>query len=86
MNITKAHGLLGNSNEDADRRTAANLGWIIARGKLPPCVHCAKAKAKQKSICKASESHKAVEPGKRIYLDLSKVTMSRNNGSDFELK
>lgn len=78
--------MLGHGNEDVDRKIAKHLGWSIARGMLPPCVHCAKAKAKQKNVCKASKSPKAESPGERIYLDLSKVTVSRNDGSDYELK
>ncbi len=44
------------------------------------------AKAKQKNVTKASTTPKADEPGGRAFLDLSKVTVSKLDGSDFELK
>jgi hypothetical protein len=77
MNISKAHGLLGHVNEESTRKTAKELGWVLTRGKLKPCLHCAKAKAKQKNVCKASETPKAEKPGERVYLDLSNVTEYR---------
>ena len=85
MNIQKVHRLLGHGNEDSTRQTAKQLNWIITRGKLKPCEHCAKAKAKHKNVCKESMAKKAEEPGGRIYLDLSKVTVSRDDDSHFEL-
>ena len=72
MNVIKAHGLLGHINKDSTRQTAKHLGWIIARGKLKPFVQCAKLKAKQKNVCKSSQSPKAIEPGGRVYFDLTK--------------
>ena len=86
LNIDKAHRLLGHGDEESTRHTAKQLGWIITRGNMKPCMACARAKAKQKNICKASTSPKATEPGGRVFLDLSKVTVSRSDGSDFELK
>ena len=83
MNVQKAHGLLGHGDEESTRRTAKHLNWVITRGKLPPCVHCAKAKAKQKNVCKDSTSEKGREPGGRVYLDLSKVTVPKADGSEF---
>ena len=48
---------------------------------MAPCEHCAKAKAKQKIVVKSSESEsKATKPGKRVYLNLSKVTVAGENG------
>ncbi len=48
MNIQKAHEFLGYDNEESTRKTALELGWILYQGTLKPCLHCAKAKAKQK--------------------------------------
>ena len=86
MNITKAHGMLGHGGKDSARLMVKHMGWIIARGKMKPYIHCAKSKSKQKNVSKASQSPKATEPGRCVYLDLSKVTVSRNNGLEFELK
>ena len=85
MNVTKAHSLLGHVSEASTRQTAKGLGLEISRGSLKPCVHCARAKAKQKNVCKASEAPKSDIPGQRVYLDLSKVTLSRKDGSKDEL-
>ena len=52
---------------------------------MKPCLHCARSKAKKKNVCKDSKSPKATEPGERVYLDLSNVTVSREDGSDFEI-
>ena len=81
MNINKAHGLLGHGDENSTRLMAKELGWVITPGKLQPCEHCAKSKAKQKNVTKKSTSvTKADEPGGRVYLDLSKVTVAGDNG------
>ena len=48
MNITKAHGVFGHIRKDAVRRMANHMNINITRGKLAPCKHCAKSKAKQK--------------------------------------
>ena len=86
MNIQKAHNLLGHGNEETTRESARQLGWVITQGKLKPCEHCAKAKSKHKNVCKESTAHKATKPGERIFLDLSKVTVSRDDSSEFHLK
>ena len=70
MNIQKAHGLLGHGDEESTRKTAQKLGWILTRGTLKLCLYCAKAKAKQKNVCKESPALKAEVPGGRVYLDL----------------
>ena len=80
MNIWKAHGLLGHGDEESMQQTAKQLGWIITRGSLKPCLHCAKSKTKQKNVSKESNSKKVAKPGKRIYLDLSKVTIYKSDG------
>ena len=86
MNITKAHALLGHGDEESTRATAKHLGWTITRGKLKPCVQCAKSKAKQKRTVKASNSeNKATKPGGRVFLDLSVVTVPKSDGSEFVL-
>jgi len=86
MSIGRAHGLLGHGSEESTRQTAKELGWTITRGRMSPCEHCAVAKAKQKDVCKDSKSPKAEKPGGRVYLDLSKVTVSRADNSKFEIK
>ncbi len=86
MNIDKVHRLLGHGDEESTRQTAKHLNWVITRGALKPCLACAMAKAKQKNATKASTTLKADEPGGRVFLDLSKVTVSKLDGSDFELK
>ena len=56
------------------------LGWVIAPGKMAPCEHCARVKAKQKNVVKSSVSEtKATKPGEQIYLYLSKVTAAGDN-------
>ena len=52
---------------------------------MKPCKHCAKSKAKQKNVCKESKSQKAEVQCGRVYLDLSKVTVSRDDGTDVDL-
>ena len=85
MSIAKAHGLLGHVNKDSVRETARHLQQTIVRKKLKPCTHCAKSKAKQKNVCKESKSQKAEVQCGRVYLDLSKVTVSRDDGTDVDL-
>ncbi len=53
---------------------------------MKQCLACAIAKSKQKNICKTSTSTKADKHQGRVFLDLSKVAVSRLDGSDFELK
>ena len=86
MNIAKAHGLLGHGDEESTRQSAKELGWVITRGKLDPCLHCARSKAKQKNVCKASDKEKAKEPGERMYLDLSTIKVLQEDKTEFELK
>ena len=84
MGIEKAHRLLGHGDENSTRLTAKKLGWVITPGKLKPCEHCAKSKAKQKNVTKRSDSStKAEKPGERVYLDLSKVTVAGGGVVDF---
>ena len=52
MNIQKAHGLLGHGDEESTRKTAQELGWILTRGTLMPCLCCAKEKATKKMCVK----------------------------------
>ena len=85
MSINKAHTLLGHGNEEWTRQAAKALGWVITREKMKPCTHCATSKAKQKNVSKESEAKKATKPGGRIYLDLSKVTVRKDDGTEFEL-
>ena len=83
--IWKAHGLLGHGNEESTHQTAKQLGWAFTHGVLKPCLHCAKSKAKQKNVSKTSTLEKASKPGERIYLDLSKVTVSKSDDTEFEI-
>lgn len=87
ISITKAHRLLGHVHEERTRQIAKHLGWRLTRGTLKnkPCEPCALAKAKQKAVCKSSEAPKQKKPGELVYLDLSKVTVSRLDGTEFEL-
>ena len=64
---------------------AKYLGWKISNCSMHPCEHCAKAKAKQKNVMKVSKAEKAKQPGKQVYLDLSKVTVSKLDGTEFEI-
>ncbi len=75
MNINMAHCLLGHRNKDSIRKTAKQIGWELTRGSLKPCEHCAKSKATQKNVQKESAARKAIVPGHRLYLNLSKVTV-----------
>ena len=76
---------MGHGDEESTRKTAQELGWILTCGTLKPCLYCAKAKAKQKNVCKESTAPKAEVPGGRVYLDLSKVTISKSDDTEFEL-
>ena len=49
---------------------------------MQSCMHCAKSKAKQKVVAKESKHDKSTKPGERIYLDLSKVTVSKSDEPD----
>lgn len=82
MNVHKAHGLLGHIGEEATRLTAKQLGWTITRGALGPCLHCARSKARQKNVTQESGSEKSHKPGERLYLDLSVVTVARDDGEE----
>ena len=85
MNITKAHGVFGHIHEDAVRRIANHMNINITCGKLAPCKHCAKSKAKERNVSKESQSKKATEVCERIYLDLSKVTVPKKDGTTFDI-
>ncbi len=85
MNIQEAHELLGHDDEESTRKTALELSWILSQGMLKPCLHCAKAKAKQKNVCKESTAPKTDVPGGRANLDLSKVTVTKTDDSEFKL-
>ena len=86
MNINKAHALLGHGDEESTRETARALGWVITRGKMTPCVHCAKSKAKQKNTSKNSTSEdKATKPGDRVFLDLTTISVPRADGTLYRI-
>lgn len=90
MNINKAHALLGHSNEDTVRQTAKHLGWEITRGTMrpKPCEECAKSKARQKALGngkKKTSDTSELKPGDLIYLDLSKVTAAKSDGSEDDI-
>ena len=74
LNINMAHCLLGHQNEDSVQKSARELGWVLTHGTLKPCKHCARSKARQNNVSKESVTPKAVVPGHRLYLDLSKLT------------
>ena len=85
LNINMAHCLLGHRNEDSVRKTARELGWVLSRGTLKPCEHCARSKAKQKNVRKESVAPKADVPGHRLYLDLSKVTVKSETSENVSI-
>jgi hypothetical protein len=45
-----------------------------------------KAKAKQEHVCKESTAENAVEPGGRVYLDISNVTGPKSDATEFEIE
>ena len=85
MNTDKAHGMLGHGSKESTRQTAKQLERALTRGKMKPCLYCARSKAKQKNVCKDSKPPKTAQPGERVYLDLLKVDVSREDGSNFEM-
>ena len=85
MSVAKAHELLGHGCEADNRAPAKQLDWDLTRGSFGVCMHCAQAKAKQKNVCKASESPKATTPGGRVYVDLSKVTVPMAEGGEYTI-
>lgn len=85
MSVNKAHELLGHGDEKSTRDTAKQMGWMISRGSLQPCEHCAKAKAKHKNVNKESTADKATKPAERMYLDGTKLTVTKNDGTVIEL-
>jgi len=85
MNIQKAYGLLGHWNEESTRKITKQLQEVITHGKRKPCEHCSKSKVNQNKVCKESTAPKEKHPGGRVYLDLFKATVSRDDGSDFDL-
>ncbi len=85
LNINMAHCLLGHKNEDSVHKTARELGWILMRGTLKPCEHCAQSKAKQKNVHKESATQKTDVPEHRLYLDLSKVTIKTGTTENFTI-
>ena len=80
MSLKKAHSLLGHINIDATRAIAKVLGWNITRDKVDVCIACALAKAKQKNVCKLSERPKAVVVGGCLFIDLSVLTVPKDQG------
>ena len=85
MNVQKAHGLLKHLGEEGTRLHAPHLGWTLTRGSLRPCLHCAHSKAKQKNVMQESGSEKSTKPGERLYLDLSVVTVARDDGEEAKI-
>ena len=72
-------------DEETIRKTAQEFVWILTHGTLKPCLYYAKAKAKQKNMCKESTARKADVLGGRVYLNLSMVTISKSDDTEFEL-
>jgi hypothetical protein len=70
--------MLGHRNEDATRKTANALGWMITQGTLGVCQACTEAKAKQKNV----PMHPYQPPSTRnegwIYLDIVTVRKTKN--------
>ena len=68
----KAHRLLGHSGEETTMSTGKALGWKLT-GTMHRCESCQTAKAKQKAVPKVSSHVPATEPGRRFFIDLSKI-------------
>ena len=86
MSITNAHGVFDHIHEDVVRQMAKHIDIRITCGNLSPCKDCAKFKAKQKSVSKERTFKKATEVRERVYLDLSKVTVPKTDGTAFKIK
>ncbi len=82
MNINQADSLLGHGNNTSTRLSAKELGWEITWGTMKPCKHCACSKAKQKFVSKEATTEKSKKPCKRVYLDLSKITVPHDDGTE----
>ena len=76
VNKTKAHRILGHSNEDAAASIAKVLGWKLT-GPNERCESCQVAKAKQKAVPKLSNHVPLTVPGERLFLDLSIIKTPR---------
>ena len=85
MNVQKAHDLMGHMHEDQVQKAMNNLEVTLTRGTLGQCKHCAIAKAKQKNVCKESRAKKSSKVCERVYMDLSKVTVGKKDGSACEI-
>ena len=73
---SKAHKLLGHSNNDSTINTANSLGWKLTRSKKV-CESCHLAKAK-KNVPNASTHEPAFGTGERVFIDLSKFKKPEN--------
>ena len=71
LSKTKAHKLLGHSNNDSTTETAKALGWKLT-GTKQVCESCYLAKAKQKNIPKVSAHVPATQPSERLFINLLK--------------
>jgi hypothetical protein len=67
LDINKLHDMLGHKGEGLQRKTCKHLG-IKVTGELKACEACGIAKAKQRSLSKAT-SNKAKKPGQRLFFD-----------------
>ena len=65
---------------------AKHIDIRITCGNLSPCKDCAKFKAKQKHLSRESTSKKATEVCEQVYLDLSKVTVPKTDGTAFNIR
>ena len=73
INIMKAHGLYGHQCEKHTRAIAKALSQELTKGIMKKCLDCAKGKAKQKNLTKATKEEEDKKDEGRVYLDLSKV-------------
>jgi hypothetical protein len=85
INVEKAHQFLGHMSEESTRATAKAFRWEIVRCSLQPSESCAEGKAKQKNVPKKSDHISAVNPGERLYLDISSV-MGEKDGPKVNTK
>lgn len=86
ISVQKAHEMFGHLSEDITRNTARALGMELTRGALKTCISCAEAKAKQKNVPKKTYTPKCTIPGERMNLDISTVTVSKQDNTLFRIK
>ena len=80
----KFHQLIGHQNEEVTKKTAEYYGVKLS-GDMEACEPCLLAKARQKNLGKVVKEKRAVEPGGRLFFDISSVKRVSFGGSKFWL-